>query len=190
MFDRGRLEDALHALGDLLADRASKHTVIAIGGGALALLGLIERSTLDIDIVALHDNAQLRSAEPLPESLIDAIRDVAGVLGLNTSWMNSGPASLMRFGLPDGFLERCTARMYGDLTVLLASRFDQIHFKFFAAVDGAPGDKHHQDLRALAPTRIDLEAAYAWARTHDPSAGFDLVARGVLAAFGVVVADG
>jgi hypothetical protein len=187
VLNRQSLEDVLRALGDLLADRGSKYEVVAIGGGALSLLGLIERSTFDIDVVALHDRAQLRSAEPLPDSLTAAIRDVGDVLGLDASWMNNGPTSLMRFGLPDGFLERCIRREYGGLTVLLAARFDQIHLKFFAAVDGAPGDKHHGDLQTLAPTRTELEAAYTWARTHDPSAGFDVVARGVLATFGVEV---
>jgi hypothetical protein len=42
MLDRGSLSDALTAVGDLLADRGHAIEVVAIGGGGLLLLGLIE----------------------------------------------------------------------------------------------------------------------------------------------------
>ena len=53
MLDQRSLADALAAVGELLADRGHQIEVVAIGGGGLLLLGLIERSTKDLDLVAL-----------------------------------------------------------------------------------------------------------------------------------------
>ena len=190
MLDRISLERALLALGELLTDRDQPHEVVAIGGGALSLLGLIERSTNDIDLVAVVGSTGLESAQPLPETLLEAIADIARIQNLDPKWMNSGPTSLMQFGLPEGFLDRCAPRQFGAFTLFLATRFDQIHFKVFAAADGRPDDKHHHDLKLLKPSGTELLAAARWARTHDPSDGFATMVRGVLASFGVDFGDG
>lgn len=58
MYARARLEQALQALGDLLMDRGEPYTVVAIGGGALQFRGLTERSTEDIDVVAMLSTAR------------------------------------------------------------------------------------------------------------------------------------
>lgn len=185
MFDVTALEEALQLLGQLLMDRSQPFDVVAIGGGGLLLIGLIERSTKDVDLVALRDGAALRPVTTLPPVLREAIEDVARVLDLSPNWMNGGPGSLLRFGLPEGFLERVEIRVFGALTVSLASRFDQIHFKLRAAADDRPDGKHHVDLQRLGPTPDELRAAARWARTHDPSEGFAIVLRGVLASFGL-----
>ena len=78
MYDHHRLEGALRALGRPLADRGEAHTVVAIGGGALALRGLIPRPTEDIDLVAIVRDGELFTAEPLPTSLTVAIGDDRG----------------------------------------------------------------------------------------------------------------
>src|SRR4051812_2929469 len=103
MYDRQTFEAALNALGELLADRGQPYVVVAIGGGALSLLGLIERSTEDIDLVGLLADGGLASAQPLPAPLAEAIVDIATLHSLQQTWMNSGPTSLMRLGLPTGF---------------------------------------------------------------------------------------
>ena len=69
--------------------------------------------------------------------------------------------------------------------ILLASRFDQIHFKLYAAADDRPRGKHHRDLQRLQPTHEELRLAARWSVTHDPSEGFALMLRGVLASFGL-----
>lgn len=51
--DSTSLEEALKALGELLRDRGHYYEVVAIGGGSLLLLGQIERTTKDLDLVAL-----------------------------------------------------------------------------------------------------------------------------------------
>ena len=86
--------------------------------------------------------------------------------------------------------ERCERRDYGPgLVVYFASRYDQIHFKLYAAVDeGGPG-KHEADLRALAPTEVELIAAARWSRSHDPSPGYAEELRGALEFLGVSDVD-
>jgi hypothetical protein len=56
--------------------------------------------------------------------------------------------------------DRLETWTFGEgLTVRLASRWDQIHFKLYAPVDQG-ARKHKQDLRALTPTAAKLiEAA-------------------------------
>jgi hypothetical protein len=188
MYERRTLEAALQALGELLTDRGHAHQVVAIGGGALSLVGLTERSTEDIDLVGLIERDALQSAKPLPDTLIEAISDVAQLLGLHRKWMNNGPTSLLCHGLPDGSLERCTQRRYGGLTVLFASRFDQIHLKLLAIA--RPNDKHHVDLQRLQPSGDELASAVAWARRHATGEVFEMELRASLATFGVRLDDG
>jgi hypothetical protein len=150
---------------------------------------MIERSTRDVDLVALKKGADLESPAPLPASLREARNRVARDFSLPENWLNPGPASLLDFELPAGFLERVESRRYGDhLIVHFAARLDQIHFKLYAAVDAGPG-KHSQDLEALEPTSEELLLAARWTRTHDPSQGFEELLRRVLSHYGVDDAD-
>jgi hypothetical protein len=186
MFVVARLDEALKLLGTLLAERGHNFEVVVIGGGGLQLIGIIDRPTKDLDLVAFRDGDTLvRVEKTLPPLLAEAIADVARVLGLASNWINGGPRSLVDFGLPEGFLSRLERRQYGGLGLSLASRFDQIHFKLYAAADDKPGGKHHVDLQQLKPTREELLKAGRWARTHDPSDGFALMLAGVLRAFGI-----
>ena len=155
-----------------------------IGGSALLALGLISRSTQDVDVVALADNAGLYEALPLPTPLADARARVARDFDLPEDWLNSeAAADMLRLGFPEGFRERLTRRDYGpSLTVQYASRLDQIHFKLHAAVDRG-GGKHFADLQTLEPNKPELLTAARWARTHDPSEGFLGVLTEVLAYF-------
>lgn len=163
------LSDALSAVGDLLADRGHHLEVVAIGGGSLLLLGLIERPTKDLDLVGLMLGDRLVKPVPLPPALDEAASDVARLMKLSPGWLNAGPASMLDLGLPDGFLERTVRRDFGGLVVRLASRFDQICFKLYAAADDSPRGKHFADLRNLAPTADELRQAAAWVITHDTS---------------------
>jgi hypothetical protein len=185
MFDVSTLEEALEMLGQLLLDRGHQYEVVAIGGGGLLLIGLIDRPTKDLDLVAMRAGNALAPVGMLPAPLREAVEDVARVLDLSPNWLNGGPDSLLRFGLPAGFLERTERRVFGALDISLASRLDQIHFKLFAAADDKPGGKHHLDLQRLQPTHTELRAAAQWVQTHDPSDGFAIMLSGVLRAFGV-----
>jgi hypothetical protein len=173
-------EQALEALGELLEHRCETFELVIAGGGALAMLGHIVRSTKDIDIVALSRNGRFESAKTLPPELIRARDDVASHLGLAADWLNAGPAELLDHGFPAGFEGRMITRRFRGLTVHLAGRFDQICFKFYAAVDRGPRSKHVDDLRRLTPTREELFAAASWARGHDPSPEFRELSRQAL----------
>lgn len=139
------LNEALEVLGSFLTDRGLKYELVAIGGGALLLLGRIIRPTKDLDIVALVTGNKLISASPLPVPLLAAIREVGSALKLPAEWINSAPADLWKMGLPEGFQDRLESINYGGLTLYCASRFDQICFKLYASVDQGPDSKHFQD---------------------------------------------
>ncbi len=166
------LEGALNILGQLLADRNLQYEVVAIGGGSLLLLGLIERTTRDLDLVALMKERELISANPLPQSFIKAVKEVGQALHLGNDWINIGPASLLEAGLPSGFIQRLHARKYNALTVYLADRFDQICFKLYASVDQGPKSKHFFDLCTLKPSLQELNQAKAWCLSQDSSSEF------------------
>src|SRR5713226_7799266 len=122
-----------------------------IGGSSLMLLGLINRPTRDLDLAALVWQGKYVKADPLPADLAEAARDVANALGLPANWLNAGPTSLVDTGFPEGFASRVEVRRYGGLTLNIASRYDQIFLKLYAAADQWPGSKHADDLRRWGP---------------------------------------
>ena len=172
MITPGRLEELLEALGQLLEARGHTYTLITVGGGSLLLQRLSVRPTRDLDVIAVGNGEALRKAEVLPTPLLAAAGDVGVAAGVGENWLNAGPAGLMDLGLPAGFDERAEVRRFGSLTLRIASRFDQICFKLYAAVDQAPASKHLDDLRLLEPTAEELVAAARWSMTHDPSEGY------------------
>lgn len=173
-----KFDQALRLLnGRLQLAGAYRFNLVVCGGSALAATGLVVRTTKDVDVVALMDEeGDLLDPEPLPAPLVSAAHDVALDLGLPQDWLNNGPSSgeggLFRLGLPAGFVERLTWKSVGEkLTIGFISRYDQIHFKLYAAVDQS-GSYHAADLRELQPTDEELIAAACWTRTHDPSPGY------------------
>jgi len=136
--------------------------VAICGGAALNLLGLIQRVTQDVDLVSPKD---------LPSTFIQAIQITADHFQLKPDWVNQGPIDLLEMGLPEGFFERCQhLKFHPSLDFLIASRFDQIHFKLYASIDR--GGYHVQDLKALKPNNAELLAAAQWTQTHDVSEAF------------------
>jgi hypothetical protein len=168
------LEEALVILGQLLADRGHYFEVVAIGGGSLLLLRQIERPTRDLVLVALVEEGQFISADPLPQVLLQAAEEVGKALKLGEGWLNIGPASLLEMGLPLGFMSRMHTRHYKGLTIHLADRFDQICFKLYASVDQGPQSKHFADLITLKPSTEELNEAKIWCFGHDVSEAFAL----------------
>lgn len=187
--DSTKANALLDALGEHLAVTGERFELVVVGGSALIALGLVERVTRDVDVVALRATAGLIAAKPLPTALASARDRVARDFQLPSDWLNTGPASLLDFGLPPGFEQRLVSRHFGPaLTVHFAGRLDLIHLKLFAVVDQGSG-RHEADLRALKPRRDELLDAARWTRTHDPSPGFRSELLAVLAYLGVVDAD-
>jgi len=184
-----RLGQALEALGEVLAARNLRYDLVAVGGSGLLLLGLIARSTRDLDVIAVVSNGAYEKAQPLPEELRRAVRDVGELMDIGAEWLNGAPADLLDLGLPAGFQQRTVTKTYGPLTIRLASRIDQVFFKLYAAVDNGPGSKHFQDLRELAPEPEELLAAGRWTITHDPSPDFKTELIGALKDLGVANAE-
>ncbi|MCD4846679.1 MAG: hypothetical protein K8R76_00640 [Candidatus Aegiribacteria sp.] len=155
--------------------------LVVCGGSALIAMGLVSRTTDDVDVVALVDSMErLISPTPFPIYLEKAIREVAIVLKLPEHWLNSDPSSdsggLFQTGLPVGLLSRAHRRDYGShLTVYFIDRTDQIFFKVYAAIDGDRGSIHVDDLAALEPSSKEMESAARWCMEHDPSEGFRVI---------------
>ena len=185
---RADIESALGAVGELLAARGEQVAIVVLGGAALNLLGIVDRSTTDVDIIALATNpthraspAVLAHPDPLPEGLRSAITTVARDFRLDPDWMNTAPALQWKFGLPPGLELRIQWREYAALRVGFVHRTDLVAFKLFAAADRHPGNVHFQDLIALHPTQDELSAAVAWVKTQDASPHFPDIVDQVVA---------
>lgn len=64
--DTADLREALDTLGEVLASRGQEYDLVLIGGGALHLLGLIQRPTRDLDIVSGIEAGRWIEGEPVP----------------------------------------------------------------------------------------------------------------------------
>lgn len=187
-FNRRQLNLALDMLAIRLQQNGAESLELVVcGGSALIRTGLIDRTTRDVDIVALSRAGQLISPSPLPALLEQSAREVAEDMDLPADWLNNAPSrdegGLFQMGLPRGIGERWTTARYGSsLTVHFVSRFDQIHLKLYASVDC--GGYHIEDLRALGPTEEELEAASRWSMTHDISPGFRALLKQLLREIG------
>ena len=176
MFQSGsEVDRILSALSEQVAAiTPERFDLVVCGGSALNALDLVQRTTKDIDVLAILEpdkSGDLRpqTALSLPKPIVQAAAKVARDFQLPADWLNPGPTSALEFGLPKGLLQRLQTRDYGDsLTIRFLDRYDQIHFKLYAAVDQG-GGKHLEDLVALQPTASELEAAARWSMTHDVS---------------------
>jgi hypothetical protein len=190
LIDTDNLERALKLLAARLDLAGSEPMrLVVCGGSALIARGLISRTTKDMDVVAMMDSGHcLISPAPLPESLVKAVKEVARDLGLADDWLNNGPSSgdggLFQLGLPEGIADRLEEHVYGShLIIYFIGRFDQIHFKLYAAVDREDGT-HLNDLLSLEPTDDEIEAAACWTMTHDVSPGFRMILKSMLRKIG------
>lgn len=183
--DSRQLEEALTLLNERLQlDGAERQSLVVCGGSSLIALGLVHRATRDVDVVARREAGVLVSSRPLPAVLKEAAARVAAELRLPPTWLNDGPADLFEMGLPEGFESRLERRPFGThLELWFTGRFDQIHFKLYAAADRGPG-RHVDDLLALHPTSDELLAAARWAFTHDVSEPFRETVRDMLRQLG------
>jgi hypothetical protein len=185
---KNEIDRILSALGDQLAATGSERLdLLVCGGSALHALHLASRTTKDVDVVARIEggdgNGAMCRPDPFSPNLAEAVKKVGRDFGLKDDWFNPGPASALDFGLPEGVLTRAEVSHYGPLlTVRFFSRYDQIHFKLYAAVD--QGGKHYADLLELRPTAEELFAAAKWSMTHDVSETYKGEVKRILTGMG------
>lgn len=180
------IEELLRLLDGALQieDGAEPIELLVCGGAALLVLGLTDRATQDVDVLALIEDQEDVAAKPLPDFLQRAVERVARDRGLPAEWLNSGPADMQQWGLPRGCLERATRIQYGEfLAISYLDRLDQIHLKLYATVDQGDG-KHLSDLQALEPNTAEIELAAEWCQQHDPSEGFRMMLSQLLGQIG------
>lgn len=178
MLGSEELANVFSAVGDLLEAQGARVGIVVVGGASLNLLGIVERTTGDVDVIATvhspegESEAVLAPPDPMPEPLADAIRTVARDFDLPSDWMNTEIGAQWELSPPPHLEEDLTWREFGGLRVGLAGRRTLIALKLFAAVDQGPESVHYQDLVALEPTEEELEEAAEWVRTQDVSPVF------------------
>jgi hypothetical protein len=174
--DASTLEELLAAVGEHLAAAQASAAIVVVGGGALSIMGWVDRTTNDIDVIARARREEGRwvvgPPEPLPAVLVDAVARVARDYALATDWLNTAAAMQWRTGLPDRFVDEVEWRRFGALDVGFAGRRSIIALKLFAAVDQGSESVHFQDLLALDPLDAELEDAADWVARQDPAPGF------------------
>lgn len=184
MLDKATIENFLTALGKQIESmKQGPINIIVCGGASLNVLGQIRRTTKDIDIMGIYErgrSGKLNVKEAvLPQWFMNAADRVRRDFNLPEGWINVGPTSIVRFGLPKNLEKRLVKKRYSKaLSVYYISRLDQIHFKLYASVDR--GGHHVDDLMALKPKNREIEQAALWSMTHDVSESFRLVLKDLL----------
>lgn len=185
--ESGHIQIALMAVGELIAADGERVAIVVVGGAAMNLLGIVQRTTSDVDVIAraFRDETGklcLQRAEPLPSVLARAIFTVARDFGLDHDWMNTVIDAQWKQGLPPSLIEDLTWKNYGGgLDVALVGRRTLIALKLHAAVDQGPASVHAQDLIALMATDVELYEAAAWVRTQDTAESWPMLVDEVIA---------
>jgi len=175
MIDKNNLGVIFSALEkQISAGGGSGISLVVCGGTALAALGLVARTTKDVDVLGSLEKGKIRKIGEFPAWLSAAAAKVARDFNLPEDWLNLGPESQLETGLPEGLSRRLQKKIYGErLTIYFISRIDQIHFKLYASLDR--GGYHVEDLFKLNPSEAELLAACHWVLTQDISIGFKTI---------------
>jgi hypothetical protein len=171
-----KFSEALAAVGAHLAAEGEHESIVVVGGASLNLLGLVERTTKDVDVIARMGDRDstdvLNPPDPFPDALVRAIARVARDFSLEKDWLNTEVAMQWSQGLPPWLGADLEWRDFEGLRVGLAGRRTLVALKLFATVDQSLRSVHGQDLLALAPTDAELAEAAAWVATQDASPEF------------------
>lgn len=181
--DSDALNEALTAVGEVLAERGHTARVLVVGGAAQILRGLTDRLTVDVDVLALDYDGTLANPDPLPPHLQAAVDLVARNYGYDTDWLNGKVAVFFGDGWPDGLPPDVLAdvewREFGGLSIGLAGTPVLIALKLYAVANAVAhndpdardrpetsGDadvqRHWRDLVRLEPTDDDLTRSLTW----------------------------
>ena len=96
------IEHALTVLGRRMAlDGAPDLEVLCCGASALCMLGLLSRSTMDVDVLGVVvQDRDLDPCEDFPEGMERAIANAGLELGLADDWFNGSASCLLKRGVP------------------------------------------------------------------------------------------
>ncbi len=191
--DKKMIESVLTALSEQIDAGGTKTIEIVVcGGAALNILGYVARTTIDVDIMAFVDsNKSLVKDHPISARLHTAAENVGKDFNLPSNWLNTGPSSIIDLGLPEGLMGRTKTFRYGNkLIVHFLDRYDQIHFKLYAAADQTRTSIHYHDLIALKPAEEELLRAAEWCKTQDVSFEFRKTLKELLSNMGFKNAAG
>jgi hypothetical protein len=142
-----------------LAARSLRLDAVVIGGSALALLGVTDRPTRDVDI--LHPEL---SADVVSAARAFAVHLRGEGVDLGDDWLNNGPRQLVDV-LPGGWQARVRSAFDGAaLCLTTLGRDDLLKTKLFALCDRGTD---LADCLALAPTAAELVDAAAWLALQD-----------------------
>lgn len=128
---------------------------IVVGGTALSLLGVITRTTRDVDLLT----------SPIPPIILRHAKDFARIHGLADNWLNDAPQTLKK-DLPKGW-EAKTQIIYEGSALKLRTleRQHLIISKLYAACDRDADDL--QDLLAMKPSFKEIDDAGEWIENLD-----------------------
>jgi len=151
--------------------------VAVCGDTALIAVGLVARATEDVDIIALlrvnQVNVEVLEDKNLPADVERLVAEIGIELGIREDWFNFHASSLIAFGFPPNMTTRLVKKSYGAcLTVYFINRFDQVHFKMYAAMDPKDGTRHLSDLLDLKPKEHEIRAAVSWMLGREASPDF------------------
>ena len=157
--------------------RGLKQDFYICGGAALIALGVVSRSTNDVDLLLPKINAEMKAA----------IAAMAEKLGLSDGWVNNGPDDMVEY-LDQGWRERCTQIFSGQaLKVFCLSRQELLNTKLWAAcdrIDDVP------DILAMSPSEDELAVARQWVLRCDGASLWAEIVDQCVAHIGKRLADG
>lgn len=151
--------DIVDAFDRHLASVSLSFDAVVIGGSALVLMGVVQRTTRDVDVlVPAVTPAVARAARDFARA-----QRAAGV-DLADDWLNNGPMQLGDV-LPSGWRERVVPLFDGHvLTLRTLARPDLLKSKLFALCDRGID---LSDCVALSPTHEELVECLPWLVLQD-----------------------
>ena len=134
------IERALSTLSRRMAlSSADDLEVLCCGASALCVLGILSRSTMDVDVLGIiSDESILVPCEHFSPEMETAIAASGRELGLPNDWFNGSASTLLQRSLPIGALERSGKH----------------RMKY--------GQRHLKDLEEISPTRSEILHAIEW----------------------------
>lgn len=143
------VKDIAEKFDRYLQVKGLKFSGIVVGGSALVLLDIIDRSTKDFDMI--EDN--------IPQEIVDAALKFAEQENLSIYWLNSGPSELVKH-LPAHWRSTIQPLYSGDgLKLSTLSRDNLIKAKIWAYCDRT---KDYDDVISMLPSKGELADTQAW----------------------------